>query len=191
MHDIAEFLRTHDPFSGLDGEALQRLVEQVEVQDFEAGATIFKQGERSQGRVLVVRSGAVELVDGSRVLGMLEEGELFGHPSMLSGEPFGFEARAQEDSCCYSMPSSDVIPLLARRSSLSYLTRSLLQRPEPEGAAAAADVASAEMTQQPARALIRREPVTCAADRPLREVARRMSDESVNSMIVRAENGEL
>jgi CBS domain-containing protein len=191
MQDIAEFLRTHDPFSGLDEEALERLVERVEVEVFEAGATIFKQGERSQGRVLVVRRGAIELVDGSRVLDVLGEGELFGHPSMLSGLPFGFEARAQEDSHCYSMAASDVIPLLARRSSLSYLTRSLLQRREPGGAAAESDVASAEMTQQPARALIRREPVTCAPDRPLREVARLMSEENVNSMIVRAENGEL
>ena len=191
MHDIAEFLRTHDPFSGLDEEALERLVERVEVEDFEAGATIFRQGEPSLGRVLVVRRGAIELVEGSRVLDVLGEGELFGHPSMLSGLPFGFEARAQEDSRCYSMAASDVIPLLARRSSLSYLTRSLLQRRGPGGTAAEADVASAEMTQQPARALIRREPVTCAADRPLREVARLMSDENVNSMIVRAESGEL
>ena len=191
MHDIAEFLRTHDPFSGLEDEPLDRLVEQVQVEDFEAGATIFKQGESSQGRVLVVRRGAIELVDGSRVLDVLGEGELFGHPSMLSGMPFGLEARAQEESCCYSMAASDVIPLLARRSSLSYLTRSLLQHREPSGAAAEADVASAEMTQQPARALIRREPVTCPADRPLRDVARLMADENVNSMIVRAENGEL
>src|ERR687898_555239 len=191
MQDIAEFLRSHDPFSGLDEESLERLVEGVEVEVFEAGTTIFKQGERSQGRVLVVRRGAIELVDGSRVLDVLGEGELFGHPSMLSGLPFGFEARAQEDSRCYSMAASDVIPLLARRSSLSYLTRSLLQRREPGGAAAESDVASAEMTQQPARALIRREPVTCAADRALREVARLMSEENVNSMIVRAESGEL
>jgi CBS domain-containing protein len=191
MQDIAEFLRSHDPFSALDGEALERLVEGVEVEDFEAGATIFKQGEPSHGRVLVVRRGTIELVDGSRVFDVLGEGELFGHPSMLSGLPFGFEARAQEDSCCYSMAASDVIPLLARRSSLSYLTRSLLQRREPGGAAVEADIASAEMTQQPARALIRREPVTCAADRPLREVSRVMSEEDVNSMIVRAETGEL
>jgi CBS domain-containing protein len=191
MDDTAEFLRTHDPFSGLDEEAMGRLVERVEVEDFEAGATVFKQGERSEGRVLVVRRGAVELVDGDRVLDVLGEGELFGHPSMLSGLPFGFEARAQEDSQCYSLAASDVIPLLARRSSLSYLTRSLLQHREPEGGAAEADVASAEMTQQPARALIRREPVSCAADRPLREIARLMSEENVNSMIVRAQNGEL
>jgi CBS domain-containing protein len=110
---------------------------------------------------------------------------------MLSGLPSGFEARAQEDSRCYSMPASDVIPLLARGSSLSYPKQSLLRRREPGGEAAEADVASAEMTQQPARALIRRDPVTCAADRPLREVARVMADENVNSMIVRAESGEL
>ena len=72
----------------------------------------------------------------------------------------------------------------------SDLTRSLLTRPEP-GGAAEADVSSAEMTQQPARALIRREPVTCAADRPLREVARLMGDENVNSMVVWGEHGEL
>jgi CBS domain-containing protein len=193
MQDVAEFLSTHDLFSGLDEETLERLVERVEVEDFEAGATIFKQGERSQGRVLVVRRGAVELVDGDgdRVLDVLGQGELLGHPSMLSGLPFGFEARAQEDSRCYSMTASDVIPLLARRSSLSYLTRSLLQPRGPGSAAAEADVASAEMTQQPARALIRREPVACTADRPLREVAQVMSDENVNSMIVRAENGNL
>jgi CBS domain-containing protein len=65
------------------------------------------------------------------------------------------------------------------------------ERREPGGEAAKADVASAEMTQQPARGLVRREPVTCAADRPLREVARLMAEEHVNSMIVRAESGEL
>jgi CBS domain-containing protein len=191
MHDIAEFLRTHDPFSGLDQEALERLVERVDVEVFEAGTTIFKQGERSQGRVLVVRRGAIELVDGSRVLDVLGEGELFGHPSMMSGLPSGFEARAKEDGLCYSIAASDVIPLLARPSRPSDLTGSLLQRPKQGGAAAEADVSSAEMTQQPARALIRREPVTCAVDRPLREVARLMRDENVNSMVVRGEHGEL
>jgi CBS domain-containing protein len=191
MHDIAEFLRTHDPFSGLDGEALERLAGRVEVEFFERGAIIFKEGEGSHGGVQVVRRGAIELVDGGRVLDVLGEGELFGHPSVLAGLPSGVEARAHEDSLCYSMAASDVLPLLPPRSSLSYLTRSLLRRREPGGAAAEADVASAEMAQQPARGLIRREPVTCAADRPLREVARVMADENVNSMIVRAENGQL
>src|SRR5262249_56687427 len=103
MPDIAEFLRAHEPFSGLDEEDLQRLAERVEVEDFEAGATVFKEGDRSPGRVLVVRRGAVELVDDGRVLDVLGEGELIGHPSMLSGLPAGFVACAEEDGACYSM----------------------------------------------------------------------------------------
>ena len=186
MHDIAEFLRTHDLFSGLDEETLERLVERVEVEDFEAGATIFKQGERSQGRVLVVRRGTVELVDGDgdRVLDVLGEGELLGHPSMLSGLPFGFEARAQEDSRCYSMAASDVIPLMARRSSVSYLTRSLLQRREQAGAAAEADVASAEMTLDGSSLGLApgqfgcwvSEVWSCRRSRPCKELARRKAN---------------
>ena len=47
MHDVAEFLKEHDPFSGLDRETLEGLSERVEVEFFAAGTTIFKQGERS------------------------------------------------------------------------------------------------------------------------------------------------
>jgi len=67
-------------------------------------------------------------------------------------------------------------------------TNDPLLRHEPGGGV---EVPSAEMAQQPARALIRREPVSCTADRPLREVARTMAEEHVNSMIVRAANGDL
>ena len=51
------------------------------------------------------------------------------------------------------------------------MTEPLMDPMRGDAIAAEANVASAEMAQQPARALIRREPVTCAADRPLREVA--------------------
>ena len=114
MHDIAEFLKEHDPFSELDRADLDRLAERVEVEFFTAGTTIFKQGERPQDKVHVVRRGAVELVDHGRVLDLLGEGELFGHPSMVSGLPTGFEARAHEDSLCYALAAEDVLPLLTR-----------------------------------------------------------------------------
>ena len=61
----------------------------------------------------VLRSGAVELLDRGRVLDLLGEGELFGHPSMLSGLPTGCEARAREDSLCYRSRPRMSVPLLA------------------------------------------------------------------------------
>ena len=190
MHDIAEVLKAHDPFSEVGEEVLERLAENTEVEFFAAGTVILKQGERPQTRVRVVRRGAVELVDRGRVLDLLGEGELFGHPSMLSGLPTGFEARAHEDSLTYSLAAPDVLPLLARRSSLSYLARSLLRRRKP-GAADEANVAGPEMAQQPARELIRRQPLIVGPSVSLREAARRMVEEGVSSVLVRSDGGEL
>src|SRR5262245_12734334 len=137
MHDIVEFLRRHAPFDDLAEEALEDLSHSVEVEFFAAGTTIFRQGEKPLEHVWMVRRGAVELVDRGQVLDVLGEGELFGHPSMLSGLPTGFEAKAGEDSLCYRLPTESVVPLLARPTGLRYVARTILSRARAGGAEAA------------------------------------------------------
>jgi|SRR5829696_4150611 len=189
MHDIAEFLGGRDPFSGLDEGALEALAVKTEVEFFPAGTTIVYQGKLSQGRIRVVRRGSVELVDRDSVVDLLGEGEMFGHPSVLSGLPAKYGARAREDTLCYSLPAEDVIPLLSRPSNLRFLTRSLLTRagrPSDDQAGPP----SPELAQQPAAALVRRPPVTCKPEISLREVARLMTNEGVSSVLVERDNGE-
>src|SRR5262249_9638606 len=128
MHDIVEFLRRHPPFDDLAEDALEELARSVEVEFFAAGATIFRQGDKPLQHVWMVRRGAVELVDRGQVLDVLGEGELFGHPSMRSGLPTGFEAKASEDSLCYRLPTESVVPLLARPTGLRYVARTILSR---------------------------------------------------------------
>src|SRR5919204_5280038 len=188
MHDVAEFLKEHDPFSGLDRETLEGLSKRVEVEFFTAGTTIFKPGERSEIEVRIVRRGAVALVDHGRVLDLLGEGELFGHPSMLSGTPPGLEARAHEDSLCYVLAEEDVLPLLTRPEGLRYVTRSLFARPKP-GPLVAADVSGYDLAQQPVTALIREQPLLCEPQLPVREVARRMAETGATSALVRLDDG--
>ena len=74
----------------------------------------------------MIRRGAVELLDRGTPVDLLGEGEMFGHPSVLSGQPTRYEVRAREDTLCYSLAAEDVIPLLGRPSSLRFLARSLL-----------------------------------------------------------------
>ena len=188
MHDVAEFLKEHDPFSGLDRATLEGLSERVEVEFFTAGTTIFKRGERSQIDVRIVRRGAVALVDHGRVLDLLGEGELFGHPSMLSGTPPGFEARAHEDTLCYVLAAEDVLPLLTRPAGLRYFARSLLARPKP-GPLVAADVSGFDLVQQPVTALIREQPLICEPEQTVRDVARRMAETGATSALVRLDGG--
>jgi len=189
VHDIVEFLKDHDPFSGLDAPTLERLAERVEVEFFAAGTTIFRQGERPPDEVRVIRRGAIELVDHGRVLDLLGEGEMLGHPSMVSGTPTGLEARANEDSLCYALAAEDVLPLLARPAGLRYLTRSLLARPKP-GPVVAADVSGFDLAQQPVRALIREQPIICEPDVSLRDAARRMADAGAGSVLVRLDGNK-
>jgi CBS domain-containing protein len=184
MHDIAEFLKDHDPFSGLDPRALELLAKRVEVEFFPVGATIFKQGDEPPEHVRVVRRGSVALVDHGRVLDLLGEGELLGHPSMLSGTPTGLEARAHEDSLCYAVAAEDVLPLLTRPAGLQFLVRSLLARPKP-GPVVAADVGGFDLAQQPVRALIRGQPIICEPEITVRDTARRMVDAGASSVLVR------
>jgi CBS domain-containing protein len=189
MHDIAEFLGGRDPFSGLDEPALEALAGKTEVEFFAAGTTIVPQGKLSQGRIRVIRRGSVELVDRDSLVDLLGEGEMFGHPSVLSGLPAKYGARAREDTLCYSLPAEDVIPLLGLPSNLRFLTRSLLARGGPPGDAQAVPP-SPEVAQQPAAALVRAPPVTCKPEISLREVARLMTDEGVSSVLIARGNGE-
>jgi CBS domain-containing protein len=183
MHDIAEFLGGRDPFSGLDEEDLEALAARTEVEFFTAGTTIIPQGKLSQGRIRVVRRGAVELVDQGTPIDLLGEGEMVGHPSVLSGLPARLEVRAKEDTLTYSLAAEDVIPLLGQPSSLRFLTRSLLDR---GGRGSDGQIAppSPEVAQQPASALIRRPPVIRPAETTLREAAKLMDAQQVSSIIV-------
>ncbi len=182
MHDVVEFLRKYPPFDDLDEAALEELVPDVEVEYFASGTTIFRQGEKPMQHVWVVRRGSVELVDRGRVLDVLGEGELFGHPSMLSGLPTGFEARAGENALCYRLPSEVVVPLLSRPAGLRYVARTLLLRPKPDPAALPANV---DPARKPVDSLIRGTPLVCEPESSVRECARLMSERGSDAALVR------
>jgi signal-transduction protein with cAMP-binding, CBS, and nucleotidyltransferase domain len=135
MHDIAEFLGGRDPFRGLDEDALERLAAETEVEFFPAGATIYPPGAGPQDVVRVVRRGAVELVEESRVVDLIEEGELFGSPTASSPGPVRAGARAAEDSLTYALPAAQAVPLLGGESRLvvQALARELRGEPDRAG----------------------------------------------------------
>jgi CBS domain-containing protein len=189
MHDIAEFLAGRDPFSGLNEADLERLASRTEVEFFPAGTTIIPQAERPQGRIRVIRRGSVELLDRGRPVDLLGEGEMFGHPSVLSGQPTRFEVKAREDTLCYSLAADDVIPLLGRPSSLRFLARSLLGRGRSESGNGA-EPPSAEVARQYAADLVRRPPATCTPETTLRDAARLMNAEEASSVLVELGDGE-
>jgi CBS domain-containing protein len=190
VHDVAEFMKAHEPFSNLDETDLDRLAERAKVESFSAGTVIVKQGERPLEEIRVIRKGVVELIERGRVLDLLEEGEMFGQAWSFSGLPTPWEARAWEDTLCYALPSDEVIPFLSSRAGLRFVARSLLLLPRP-GDADAPRIGEFDPTQQPAGALVREQPLIRDSGISLQEAARHMAESGCSSLLVRLDEGEL
>jgi CBS domain-containing protein len=181
--EVTRFLQEHPPFDALDDGELDRVAAAAEVEFHRAGATIFSQGAEPVEHLRVVRGGAVEIVFDGRVLDLLGEGELFGHASMLSGLPTGFEARAGEDTVCYRIPAPIAQEPLSRPAGLRFVARSLLDI-RYEGGAAVATEPGVDPPLQPVGSLLRGDPVVCRPDTPIRDVAELMTAAHVTSAVV-------
>jgi CBS domain-containing protein len=182
MEDIAGFLAAHPPFDAVGADELARVAAVTEAEDFPAGKTIFSQGTGPVGYLRIVRTGSVEIIHDGQVLDLLGPGELFGHASMLSGLPTGFEARAAEDTLCYRIPADVIGPLLTRPDFLRFIARSIVGGRTGGGER----VAPADPVQRPVETLIRTLPLVCSADEPVREAAKRMTADRASAILVRS-----
>ncbi len=184
LGDVVDFLRAHPPFDALGLVDVERAAVAAEVEFFLAGATIFAQSAQPIEHLRVVRTGAVEIVLGDRVLDLLGPGELFGHASMLSGLPPGFAARAQEDTLCYRIPAEVARGVLARPESVGFVARSLLEMQTRLPAVLAPRRPAPDPANQPVAALIRDPPLLCSPQTTIREAAARMAGAPATSIVI-------
>jgi CBS domain-containing protein len=181
--DIVEFLRQYPPFAELDPAAVESLANVVEVEFHPAGEIIFSKGVQPVEFLRVIRSGTVEVVNDGRVLDLMGPGEMFGHASMLSGLPTGFEARAAEDTLTYRIPAQEASLVLAGPRGLRYMTRLLLEDRHHLRSGPSPDVVRDQL-RQPVRGAIRGAPIICAPGTSVREAARQMTAVGASALIV-------
>ena len=179
MHEVAAFLRGHPPFDLASDEELEDVASAVEIEFHPAGEVLIAAGAPPLDHAHVVRRGALELLDGERVLDVLGEGELAGHPSMLSGEPAGMTVRAAEDTLTYRVPAEVLAPLLARPGGLRWVARSLGRRVGAQDS----ERPTFEPTGRPVGQLAR-PPLLVTPATTVGEAARRMADEGASCALV-------
>ena len=177
---VAEFLSSRPPFDAVSADDLARVAAVTRTEVSPRGTTIFHQGAGPVEDLRMVRSGSVEVRHDGRVLDLLGPGELFGQASMISGLPTGFEARAGEDTVCYRIPAHVLRPLLARPDVLAFVARSIVTRRAPPMAAPPADLG-----QRRVAALIRKPPLLCPGDAPIRAAAQQMTAAGASAVLVR------
>jgi CBS domain-containing protein len=190
MQEIARLLAAHPPFDGLPPQALEQTAATVEIAYFPRGASILRQGGEPSRHLHVIVKGVVELRQAdehgaSELVETLGEGETFGQLSLLSRAPHLWDVVAREDVLAYLIPAEQVgrlrhqagfEALLAGRAG-DRLRRALAARREP---------APLELFSVRASDLIDRPLVTCDPGESVAEAARRMRDQQVSSLVVRA-----
>ncbi len=114
IHDVESFLKNHYPFSVLPESSLGALSFNIIVRYYPQGEVIFKEGSRPLDYLYIVRKGAVLLKVGGTEVDFLHEGDVFGYPSLLSGEPPTVTAVPAQDSILYLLPKDIFLKLIKK-----------------------------------------------------------------------------
>lgn len=186
--EIREHLRRHPPFSFLDEERLDRLAGTVEIAYFRAGSDIVALGQEVND-LHYVRQGSVEMFRRSgEFYNRLGEGDIFGQISLISGRSARFPVRALEDTLIYFIPGSEFRDLFETVEDFADFVE-VEDRTRLRQAGARSREGTEMMTTRVER-LVQREPVMMSASGTVGEAARKMTDESVSSILVCADDGD-
>ena len=137
-------------------------------------------------QLFVVHEGAIELLHKQALVDILTSGEIFGHPTLLTGLAPEFTARARTDSTVYCIPKDVAVELLSRPEGVRWLAGNHRERLLQ---AARSMSALPDVRTRPVTEVVRSAPVFCDPDTTIRDAAKLMIDERRSAILVRAPDG--
>jgi CBS domain-containing protein len=182
----ARFLAKHEPFRKLSRDELEHVAASVVERFVPAHETVLVESGVPGNELYVVREGAFELTHKEAVVAVLTSGEVFGHPTLLTGLPPEFTARARQDSVLYVIPKDVALDVLSRPDGVRFVAASLRERLLD---AARTMRALPDVVARPVTSLIRSAPLFCEADATVREAAQLMEAERRSALLVRTRDG--
>jgi CBS domain-containing protein len=184
--DVAAFLARHPPFAGLEPGELAAAARAARARTYAAGESALVEDGAPADALYVIQTGAMELVHAAQAVDVLEPGQCFGHPSLLSGLGPTFTVRAREETSCLLLPRDVALAVFAHPSGVRYIASSLRQRLVRTGHTAHA---LPELGMTRLGALISRPPVTVDPDASIRDAAAAMTAAHVTAALVHTRDG--
>ena len=186
MHDIAAFFSRFPPFDHLTPDLLEHVAAGARREAYPAGTDVLIEDGPPAEYLYVIHTGAIELRHQDEVVDVLEPGESFGHPSLLTGMAPLFTLRAREPTECLLLDREPALEVLGRPSGTRFVAVTLREWLTRAGHTVHALPAlhGVRLTS-----LLARGPVFCDAGDPIHDVARRMTDEDVSAVLVRHRGG--
>jgi CBS domain-containing protein len=197
---VLQFLRQHAPFDRMGGAHLEFLARHLRLGFYAKDEVITEPAQGVASRFYIIKQGRVrgETRDGQ---GPAEEGawelvagECFPIGALLARRPVHTVHRAVEDTFCFELERADFERLLALSPVFQdFCSRRLANLLDQALAGVQASLATAASAGEaslgaPLASLVRRAPVTCRAESPIREALKRMNTERVGSIVITDED---
>src|SRR5664280_437529 len=182
----AEFLAGHEPFKGLSRPDLERVAAALHERAVVTGEMVLVESGPPGTELYVVREGTFELTHKQALVAILTSGEVFGHPTLLTGLPPELSTRARQDSTLYVIPHEVALAVLSRPEGLRFVAGSLRERLLD---AARTMRALPDAVTRPVTSLIRSAPLFLDPDASVRRAAQLMEVERRSALLVRTREG--
>lgn len=181
MEQLDTFLAHHPPFEQIDRDELRALLADAVELSYQTGeAALFEDGLPAPG-LWVILTGSMDLVHEGEVVQVLEPGECFGHPSLLTGMAPAFTVRAREPSSCLLLTAAAGRKVLGTEAGAAYVATTMRKRLVRTGHTVHGllDVGTTPVSA------IMRPPVFCAPDDTVGDAAQRLGEDGVSALLVR------
>ncbi len=183
--DPIAFVRATPPFDALPQFAFDDATKALEIVFYPAGTRLLTGGGAPFEHLYVIRKGAVRLERDTQTLQVLEEGEVFGFTSLISGKA-ALDVVVEDDLLSYRLPKTTFEALLAHAPFAGHFASGLAER--LRNSLERSQVVSFQPDLAvPVSTLLRGPALRVPRGATVGEAARVMADESVSSVLVDSE----
>lgn len=185
-----DLLSRHAPFDRMQAEHLSWLAERLNLAYYAKGEAVLAPEQGEARTFYVIKQGIVRGErEGEAAWLELHEGECFPIGALLSRRAAISYFRAETDVFCYELPAADFHGLLELSPPFhAFCTLRLADLLAQSQRQTQARYLSAATEQQSLESslgsLIRRDPVTCGPDTPLRQTLETMREQGIGSIVV-------
>jgi CBS domain-containing protein len=180
--ELDAFLAHQSPFKSVPYEERRAAAEAAQVLALRTGQPALVEDGPPANGLFVVFTGSMDLMHADQVVDVLEPGECFGHPSLLSGLAPAFSVVAREPSRVVYIPREPALQVLGHREGTAYVALSLRERLVRSGYTVHA---LPELSQSRIETLIHHEPLILEPDTSLRDAARALTEARTTAALVR------
>ncbi|MGZ4238270.1 MAG: cyclic nucleotide-binding domain-containing protein, partial [Solirubrobacteraceae bacterium] len=180
------FLARQPPFDQVEPNVLREVAATAIEQPYDAGRRVLVEDGPPAAGLWVILSGSMDIVHEGEVIQVLEPGECFGHPSLLTGMAPAFTIRARERAVCVKLSEADGRRVLGTEAGAAYVARSMRKRLTRAGHTVHGllDVGTTPIS------VIMRPVEFCDPDATVREAARRLGQDGVRALLLDLGSGE-